>query len=208
MAVSIRARRPFILTDVGRSTLMGLLVLLATAAHANDQAGIGDPSISHAPRIEIILSSSGDRLGPITAGTRFSAAELRSLFPGATVTEAAGATEGEPYPTLRVAEGQAPLLELRSTDGSRIHSVEIMAGAAVGNLGVRHGDTYARVFGADMSPDCVPGTEEQSGQVICPAPSSSHVSLVFDGVWEGPDGELPPPDVLRAWTVEREIWRP
>ena len=95
---------------------------------------------------------SGDRLGPITAGTPFSAAELRSLFPAATITEATGFTEGEPYPLLRVAEDHALLLELRSADGVGIHSVEIMAGVPVGNLDVRHGATYAEVFGVDFEP--------------------------------------------------------
>jgi Protein of unknown function (DUF1131) len=55
---------------------------------------------------------------------------------------------------------------------------------------------------------CAPGVEEQSGEVICPAAATGHVSLVFDGAWDGPDGELPPPEELRAWTVERVIWRP
>ena len=166
------------MADVGRSTLLGLVILLASAAHASDQAGTGDRPVSAAPRTEIVLSPAGDRLGPITVGTPFSAAELRSLFPAATVTEATGVTEGEPYPILRVAKDQTALLELRSADEIRIYSVEIMAGARVGNLEVRHGAAYAEVFGQDASPDCVPGSEEQSGRVICPAPSSSHVSLV------------------------------
>ncbi len=92
--------------------------------------------------------------------------------------------------------------------GSGFDSVEIASGVRVGNLGVRHGDTYHQVYGAVASSDCAPGGEEQSGQVICPAPSAPQVSLVFDGDWAGPDGELPPPEVLRAWTVERLIWRP
>ena len=182
--------------------------MLATVACASDQAGTGDRPFAHAAGTEITLSPSGDRLGPITAGTPFSAAELRSLFPAATITEATGFTEGEPYPLLRVAEDHALLLELRSADGVGIHSVEIMAGVPVGNLDVRHGATYAEVFGVDSNPHCVPGVEEQSGRVICPAPSSSHVSLVFAGIWAGPDGELPPPGVLRDWTVQHVVWRP
>ncbi len=206
--MSVHARRPFILADVGRSTLLGLVALLATAACASDQTGTGDRPVSPGPKTGIVLSPSGERLGPITAGTPFSAAGLRSLFPAATVTEATGSTEGEPYPVLQVAEDHTPFLELRSADGVRIDTVEIMAGARIGNLDVGHGAAFAEVFGNGPSPDCVPGIEEQSGQVICPAPSSSHVSLVFTGVWDGPDGELPPPAVLRDWTVERVIWRP
>jgi hypothetical protein len=204
----IRARQPLILAAIGRAILLGLVAPLPTAAPASGHAGDRERAGAHAPATEITLSPSGERLGPIAATTPFSAAELRSLFPAAIITEAASTTEGEPYPVLRVAEDQTPLLEVRSADGRRIHSVEIMAAASVGNLGVRHGETYAKVFGEHARPDCVPGTEEQSGRVICPAPSSSHISLVFAGVWEGPDGERPPPDVLREWTVACVIWRP
>jgi hypothetical protein len=206
--MSACSRRPFILADACRSTLAVVVVLVATAAQASDQAETGDRPAAHAVRTEVTLSPSGDRLGPITAGTPFSAAALQTLFPAATVREATGHTEGEAYPLLEVIEDQAVLLELRSADGSRVHSVEILAAARVGNLGVRHGATYAEVFGGEPRPNCVPGIEEQSGQVVCRAPSSGHVSLVFGGGWVGPDGELPPPEVLRDWTVERVIWQP
>jgi hypothetical protein len=178
-----------------------LLLALASAASPRTDPGA-------AGGIEIALSPAGDRLGPITARTPFGAAELRSLFAGAVVTEATDASEGELYPMLRIADGDRTLLEIRSADGKAIYSVEIMPGATVGNLGVRHGETYAQVFGAGPRPACTPGLEEQSGQVICPAPATSHVSLMFDGSWDGPDGELPPPEELQGWTVQRIVWRP
>jgi hypothetical protein len=178
-----------------RLVALGVVALLAIAAQAADRA-------------VITLSLADDRLGPISAATPFSAAKLRSLFPAATVTEGSGATEGEPYPLLRVADDRGVLLEVTSADGRTIHAIEIMAGVRVENLDVRPGDTYAQVFGEGPGPACVPGLEERSGEVICPAPSSSHVTLVFDGDWAGPDGQLPPPDVLQDWTVAHVIWRP
>lgn len=198
-----RERRSVFLADVRSAAIVAAAALLAPASPASARTNTGDTA-----GIEITLSPAGDRLGPITAQTRFSAAELRSRFAGAVVTEATSATEGEPYPMLRIADEHRVLLEVRSADGSEIHSVEIMPGAPVDDLGVRHGDTFAQVFGEGSTPACVPGAEEQSGQVLCPAPSSDHVSLVFDGAWEGPDGALPPREVLREWTVERLIWRP
>jgi Protein of unknown function (DUF1131) len=203
MPPSGREQRSALLCRAWTPAFLAAAALLALASPARAQT-----DASAAGGLEIALSSAGDRLGPITARTPFSAAELRFLFAGAVVTEATGATEGEAYPMLRVADGHRTLLELTSADGSAIYSVEIMPGAAVDNLGVRHGDTYAQVFGAEPRPTCVPGVEEQSGEVICPAPATSHVSLVFDGTWDGPDGELPPPETLRGWTVERVIWRP
>ena len=139
------------------TNLLGLLALLATMVPACAETAGGNraPAPAGSP-----ITLSGERLGPITAGTPFSAVELRSLFPAATVTEATGATEGEPYRALRVAKGQTVLLELRSADGLRIHSVEIASGVRVGNLGVRHGDTYHQVYGAVASSDCAPGGVE------------------------------------------------
>jgi hypothetical protein len=185
---------------VRSATVLAVTALLALTSPALAQTDTSAAAIA--------LSPAGDRLGPITAQTRFSAAELSSLFPGAVVTEATGATEGETFPILRIADEDRVLFEVRSAAEAQIHSVEIMADAAVSNLGVRHGESYAGVFGAGASPACAPGDEEQSGQVVCPAPCSDHVSLVFAGIWDGPDGELPPPEVLREWTVERVIWRP
>jgi Protein of unknown function (DUF1131) len=186
-----------------RPAILAAAALLALASPASDRTNAGDTG-----GIEIVLSPAGDRLGPITARTPFSAAELRSLFAGAVVTEATDASEGELYPMLRIADGDRTLLEIRSADGKAIYSVEIMPGARVDNLGVRHGETYAQVFGAGPHAACEPGVEEQSGQIICPAPATSHVSLVFDGSWDGPDGELPPPEELQGWTVQRIVWRP
>ena len=197
---ALRHLRSVVLAQVRRATILAMTALLAVTSPAPAQTGTSAAAIA--------LSPGGDRLGPITAQTRFSAAELSSLFPGAVVTEATGASEGETFPILRIADGDRVLLEVRSAGGVQIHSVEIMADAAVSNLGMRHGESYAEVFGAGASPACVPGVEEQSGQAVCPAPSSDHVSLVFAGTWDGPDGELPPPEVLRDWTVERVIWRP
>jgi Protein of unknown function (DUF1131) len=197
-----RGQRRVLFARASRRAILAaaLLALASPASPRTDPGAAGG--------IEIALSPAGDRLGPITARTPFGAAELRSLFAGAVVTEATDASEGEPYPMLRVADGNRTLLEIRSADGNAIYSVEIMPGAPIDNLGVRHGETYAQVFGAGPRPVCAPGLEEQSGQVICPAPATDHLSLVFDGAWDGPDGELPPPEELRTWTVERVIWRP
>ncbi len=143
--------RPFTSAGACRATLVGLVALIATAARGSDPARTGDSPVVPVARTEISLSPSGDRLGPITARTPFSAAALRSLFPAAKVTEATGYTEGETYPLLRVVEDQSVLLELRSADGLRIHSVEIMAGVPVGNLGVRQGASFVGVFGEESS---------------------------------------------------------
>ncbi|MDC9583131.1 RpoE-regulated lipoprotein [Xenorhabdus sp. PR6a] len=43
--------------------------------------------------------------------------------------------------------------------------------------------------------------------VICPSPQSQHVSYVFTGTWDGPEGLMPSDDVLKGWKVSRIVWK-
>ncbi|PHM73560.1 RpoE-regulated lipoprotein [Xenorhabdus kozodoii] len=43
--------------------------------------------------------------------------------------------------------------------------------------------------------------------VVCAAPQSLHVSYVFTGDWNGPEGLMPSDDVLKDWKVSRIIWK-
>jgi hypothetical protein len=46
-----------------------------------------------------------------------------------------------------------------------------------------------------------------SGTVSCPAPGSKHVHYLFEGTWDGPDGKLPPREILRGWTLRAIFWK-
>ena len=176
---------------------LGIVALLSASCRPDD------------PGLEALaLSASGAALGPVTATTPFDADRLQRLFPGTSLIETQDFSEGESYPSLRVERDGVPLLELRSTDGASIHSVEILEAAAVARLPASHGSLYEDLYTGKSAPSCDPGTEEESGLVICTAPFSGHIRLVFDGVWHGPDGRLPPPETLRTWEVQRIVWLP
>ena len=108
------------------------------------------------------------------------------------MTATVGVTEGASYPVYNVALDGTPIVDVRSVDGSSIHSVEIYGAPSIGVLGALLGDRYDGVFGEDTEPACTPGLEEQSGRALCPGPFSDHITLVFAGSWDGPDGVLPP----------------
>lgn len=174
---------------------LGIVALLSAGCRPDD------------PGLEpLALSPSGAALGPVTAATPFDADRLRRLFPDASLIETQDVSEGEPYPILRIEMDGVPWLELRSRDGASIHSVEILEAAEVARLPASHGARYEKLYIGQSAPSCDPGMEEQSGLVICTAPLSDHVRLVFDGVWDGPDGRLPPPGILSTWEVQRIIW--
>ena len=54
--------------------------------------------------------------------------------------------------------------------------------------------------------DCVAGMEAMSGMVLCRDASIAHIGLNFAGEWAGPDGELPPAEVLSTFTVTELTW--
>jgi len=188
--------------------VLARLVLLSVLACTGDAGARGDADVPGAgPEAVLALSLAGDSLGPIGRTTPFEAGALERLFPAASVTGAVGFTEGEAFRIYRVTAGDA-VLDVRSMDGVSIHSVEIVDAAATGPLGALFGQSYLAVYNGVADPDCRPGMEEESGLVLCDAPSLPHVTLMFAGSWDGPDGRLPPRQTIASWIVERVIWRP
>lgn len=179
---------------------------LGTACSGGPDRSGGDGSGTSLP--ELTLKAQGDSLGPLAVTTPFDAGTLSGLFPGATVTERVGMSEGEAFPVYRVARNGDPVLDVRSRDGRTIQSVEVFAGAVGGPLTALLGRRFDRIFGGAEPPTCTAGMEEEAGRVLCAAPLSSKVTLVFAGSWEGPDGFAPPLEVVAGWTVERVLWRP
>jgi hypothetical protein len=156
----------------------------------------------------LTLAPAGDRLGPLAADTPFSEEALATLFPSASIRTSTRTSEGEPYPVAHIARGGTPLLDVHSGDGSTIYSVEILDGVTIEGLGVQRDASWAEVFPVGSVPYCNPGGEEESGQVVCQSPVSEHLLLLFGGDWNGPDGKLPPREVLVHWRLERLSWRP
>ncbi len=195
----VRGRR----RSIGVAAAAGAALI---AASCGEHPGAEQPS--SADGSHIALSSSGDSLGPVDAATPFDIAALAALFPAAKIIATTESTEGENYPVLRIETAGEAAFEVRSADGTTIHSVEILDGEAVASLGISHGATFSSVFAGTPGPACIAGMEEMSGTAACPAPSSPGVTLVFSGDWDGPDGTVPPPGILASWEVERIIWRP
>lgn len=185
-------------------------LLLLTAVACTDEVPPVDGSVSFGEEStsHLALSANHDSLGPIGATTPFDGAELEGLFPGASVVRSVGSTEGESYPTLRVVIAGDTVAEVRSRDEVVVHSVEVFGTPAAGGLGTLVGNRFDAVFGDGAEPDCRAGMEEESGLVLCGSPLSARVTLVFAGSFDGPDGLLPPQEVLASWTVQRVIWRP
>lgn len=163
------------------------LAVLALSLAAPAAALAGEP---------LLVSDQG--VGALTASTPFTRAGLAAAFPAQVVTASEVASEGEAAPAFLIGPPEHPVATVVG-EGARITAVA-----------VHRGDRVGRRF-SDLLVDpasCAPGLEEASGTVVCPLPGSAAVVLRFSGAYEGPDGTLPPPSVLEAWTVDQVIWRP
>ncbi|MDC9594130.1 RpoE-regulated lipoprotein [Xenorhabdus sp. IM139775] len=70
-------------------------------------------------------------------------------------------------------------------------------------IGTPFSDLYNQAFGKCQR------TQDVTVQpaVICTAPQSQHVSYVFTGTWDGPEGLIPSDDVLKGWKISRIVWK-
>lgn len=68
-------------------------------------------------------------------------------------------------------------------------------------LGTPFSKLYSKAFGA-----CAPGTGLEAQVVECKAPGSTHVNYQFSGEWRGPEGLIPPDDILKNWTLTKIVW--
>ncbi|WP_436876747.1 RpoE-regulated lipoprotein [Siccibacter turicensis] len=70
------------------------------------------------------------------------------------------------------------------------------------SIGTPFTDLYDKAYG-----NCQSASDTQSKSVSCKAPGSEHIHYLFSGPWSGPEGLMPPDDVLKRWSVERIIWQ-
>ncbi|HCB3588638.1 RpoE-regulated lipoprotein [Citrobacter koseri] len=69
-------------------------------------------------------------------------------------------------------------------------------------IGTPFSDLYSKAFG-----NCQKATGDDGASVECKAQDSQHISYLFSGEWNGPEGLMPPDDTLKNWKVSKIIWR-
>lgn len=69
-------------------------------------------------------------------------------------------------------------------------------------IGTPFSELYDKAFG-----QCAAATGDDSKGVECKAPESQHISFVFTGEWNGPEGLMPSDDALKSWKLHKIIWR-
>ena len=69
-------------------------------------------------------------------------------------------------------------------------------------VGTPFGELYQKAFG-----HCASVPSDDSVAVECKADGSQHISYVFSGTWNGPEGLMPSDDTLKKWKVSKIIWK-
>ena len=147
-------------------------------------------------------------VGPITGITAFDADAVSALLPGTTVSREEVTREGEKYPAIMVEEdGERQMEVVPDADERSVAGVIVFSPGIADMQGIHVGSTYADIYAKDVKPQCLPGVEEYSGRLFCPAVGSTRIYYELAGTWDGPDGKVPPADVIRHWKVVAIHWK-
>ena len=156
---------------------------------------------------QLTVSEAG--LGGLKPDTPFSEDQIQQLFPNFDIVKDSSSTEGELFPVFCIRkDGQDILVINPTSDYQHIFSVQIKSKTVKNQLEANLGSTYHDVYGNQLDKSCSPGVEEQSGKIICLALGSKRIMYVFAGEWHGPDGVLPPIEILRSWELSEIVWKP
>lgn len=150
-----------------------------------------------------------DGVGPINAQTPFNLHEITTAFQGLNVAQQTNYTEGEEYPVITVSKDLKKLLTINpDAKHEKIFSVMVQDNLIGNRLGDSIGEKFVDIYTYGQTSECAAGAEELSGKVLCYAPQTGNILYLFGGTWNGPDGAVPPKDVLADWRLESMIWKP
>ncbi|MCK5895460.1 MAG: DUF1131 family protein [Cocleimonas sp.] len=159
------------------------------------------------PDYAIVLSAKS--LGPINAQTPFNIHHFTVAFPDHNVSQQTSFQEGEAYPVIRIAKGAKNLMTINPTaDKTGVYSVVVEDNLIHNQQGHRLGTRFSEIYSFGKIEKCLAGKEELSGKTICYTPEAHNILYIFAGRWNGPDGEIPPENVLSTWTLDSIIWKP
>lgn len=184
-----------------------MLLLFALAFGLSACGGFKTPSIPGFGKKDTdkppIVSASG--VGSLTAETPFSREAVASALKGYDVETDSQSTEGMAVPALRVSRGGRTVMTVFGSGDNKVERIHVIDPAIT-----TRNDTIGRTLSDNLKnremPGCAPGIEEASGKVLCQAFDAPNVRLIYAGAWDGPDGELPPPAVLKKWTLDSILW--
>lgn len=146
-------------------------------------------------------------VGGITEGTLFNKNVIEDALSGLNITREELATEDEKFAVFKAYKNDQLIITIiPNLLKKNIASVWIVNDLVRNEQGYTLGNQYQKIYTEKVNAECKPGIEEFSANVICFAPSKKQIKYLFEGKWDGPDGELPPYNVLKFWRLIKIIW--
>lgn len=173
-------------------------VILAAATVATGPARAAD---------DVVLTERG--LGALAAGTTLDLAKAAAVSPRFDAVAFEAGSEGMAMPGVALVnrKGVRVAEAVYAGEGGPLYRITVLRKAIPNSNGHRVGDAFADVVpAAEVASRCVAGAEEFSGSAICFEGADSNLGVVFAGRWDGPDGTLPPAEVLAGWKARALIW--
>lgn len=146
-------------------------------------------------------------VGPITRQTPFNRDVIQSLLPAWDVRKDYTWVEGIPFVEIHVQRDGNRVLRLAPDSTGRIVEVTSDSTLVATGDGIRVGERFGNVYGPQLPNECEPGIEEHEGMLLCFAPGSRRVSLLFRGGFAITDGQIPPPERMSDWRVVQLWWQ-
>ena len=175
----------------------GAAILVAAAVAAGPTLAADD----------VVLTETG--LGPLAAGTTLDLAKAAAVSERFEAQAFQSGSEGMAMPAVALVnrKGVRVAEAVYAGEGQPLYRITVLRKAIPNSFGHRVGDAFPDVVPqAEVAARCVAGAEEFSGAAVCFEGADSNLAVVFAGRWDGPDGTLPPADVLAGWKARALIW--
>ncbi|MCJ7580370.1 MAG: DUF1131 family protein [Candidatus Aminicenantes bacterium] len=153
-----------------------------------------------------VMTRSG--VGPLHKDTMLTAENLQKLLPGYLIKEGNYGVEDEVRPLFEVFYGEEHILKIYPDvqNTTHLNSIGVVSPRILSPLKLKIGDPYSDFDKVVQNKSCVPGAEQLSGQVICTTRDAPDFKYLFSGTWNGPDYEIPPPEVLSSFKIIEIVW--
>jgi len=208
---AIQTIKEYIMLSKWLKTLLFCLSVILINGCGNDESSDKNQQVAQTADASFgnRIALSSHKIGPINAKTPFNIHHITQAFQNLNVSQQTSFQEGEAYPIIRIAKGAKTLMTINPTaDQEAIYSVVVEDNLIKNELGHRLSTQFSDIYSFGRVEKCLAGKEELSGKTICYAPNARNILYIFTGRWNGPDGEIPPEDVLSTWTLDAIIWKP
>lgn len=145
-------------------------------------------------------------VGSINAGTPLSEGALQNALDGRyQLRSGMGTSNGQLIAFYQALDGKDVKMIISGQPKGSVRKVEVMDSAIGSAGGVKIGDAFSDTYSKAFE-SCQLGQGDDVQSVECAAPQSTHISYVYSGEWSGPEGLMPPDDILKTWKVSKIVW--